>query len=223
MNEALFFIHALVVITFILTSLRYGNSYSLITLVAVQAILANLFVVKQMEMFGMIVTCSDVYSIGCILSLNLLQEYYGKDLAKVAIRISFFGLIFFTLMSQFHLWYIPSLSDLTQSSFQTIFDSTPRITLASIAVFYVVMKLDVTLFSWLKNQFSGNSFSQRVGISLILSQLLDTILFSFVGLYGLVESVFDIIVISFFVKCIMIVCSTSMVALTKKLVKREAV
>lgn len=222
MNELLFIIHSFVVICFILASLRYGNGYTLITLVAVQAILANLFVVKQMHMFGMTVTCSDVYSIGCILSLNLLQEYFGKDLAKVAVRISFLGLIFFTFMTQFHLWYIPAANDLTQSSFQTIFAATPRITIASIAVFYIVMKLDLILFAWLKNLFSGNSFPQRVGISLILSQLLDTILFSFAGLYGIVDSVIDIIVVSFFVKCIIIVCSTSLVAFSKKLVVKEA-
>lgn len=222
MNEILFITHAFVVIGFVMAALRYGNSYSLISLVAVQAILANLFVVKQMPLFGMTVTCSDVYSIGCILSLNLLQEYYGKDLAKKAVQISFLGLIFFTLMSQIHLWYVPAASDLTQSSFETIFAATPRIILASIAVFYLVMKIDLIFFSWLKKRLSGNYFPQRIGLSLFVSQLIDTILFSFAGLYGIVESVFDIIVISYLVKCIMIVCSASFIAFSKRWVKEGA-
>ncbi len=221
MNEILFITHIFIVIAFVIAALRYGNCYSLISLVAVQAILANLFVVKQMHLFGMTVTCSDVYSIGCILSLNLLQEYYGKDLAQKAIKISFLGLIFFMVMSQIHLGYLPAASDLTQASFETIFAATPRIIFASIFVFYLVMKLDLILFSWLKARFSGDSFAKRVGLSLFLSQLLDTILFSFVGLYGIVESVFDIILISFFVKCIMIACSTPIVAFSKRLVKEE--
>ena len=217
MNELLFLTHAFIVIGFVMAALRYGNGYSLVSLVAIQAILANLFVVKQMQLFGMTVTCSDVYSIGCILSLNLLQEYYGKDLAKKAIQISFLGLIFFTAMSQIHLWYLPAASDSTQSSFQTIFAATPRIIFASIFVFYFVMKLDLTFFAWLKTRFSGNSFAQRVGLSLLLSQLVDTILFSIIGLYGIVESVFDIILISFFVKCLMIACSTPLVAFSRRL------
>jgi uncharacterized integral membrane protein (TIGR00697 family) len=223
MNEIIFITHIFVVISFVIAALRFGSSHSLISLVAVQAILANLFVVKQMNLFGMTVTCSDVYSIGCILSLNLLQEYYGKDLAKKAIQISFLGLIFFMLMSQIHLWYLPAPSDITHTSFQTIFAATPRIIFASIAVFYLVMKLDLTFFAWLKQKLAGKFLPQRVGLSLFFSQFVDTVLFSFMGLYGIVESVLDIILISYFVKCIMIVCSTPLVAFSKRLVKEDAV
>lgn len=221
MNEFIFITHIFIVIGFVMAALRYGNGYSLTSLVAVQAILANLFVVKQMSLFGMTVTCSDVYSIGCILSLNLLQEYYGKEVAQKAVQISFLGLIFFMLMSQIHLWYLPAASDLTQASFQTILSATPRIILASIGVFYLVMKLDLTFFAWLKSKMPANSFPQRIGISLFMSQLLDTILFSFLGLYGLVESVFDIIVMSYFIKCIVIACSASIVAFSKTWIKYD--
>lgn len=218
MNEALFFAHILVVAGFAMLALRSGK-IALISFLVLQAILANLFVVKQMTLFGCSVTCSDVFAVGGILTLNLLQEYFGKGSAEQAIRISLLGLIFFALMSQVHLFYEPILTDMTHSAFQTIFSSSLRIVFASIAVFYLVQKIDVQLFSFLKKYLPTTRLPIRIAISLIFSQLIDTIFFSFLALYGLVESLFDIILWSFFVKCSIIACSSFLITLSKRIVK----
>lgn len=218
MNELIFLGHTLLVVGFVFGALRLGKS-SLIALMALQAVLANLFVVKQMSLFGFGVTCSDVFAIGSILSLNLLQEYYGKEAAQKAVNVSLLSLVFFALMSQIHLLYLPTQSDGTQGGFQAILGATPRIVLASIAVFYFVQKIDVRLYGWLKEKFEGGQLSFRMGISLLFSQLLDTILFSFAGLYGLVESLFDIILVSYLAKCLIIGCSATLVTFSKRFVK----
>lgn len=219
MNEVLFLAHIFLVLGFVFAALRLGKS-ALVSIVALQAVLANLFVVKQMPLFGFVVTCSDVFAIGSILALNLLQEVYGKEAAQRAVKTSFLALLFFAFMSQVHLFYIPSENDAAHVGFQTIFSATPRIVLASIAVFFLVQKIDVRLFGWLKEKFEGKKFPFRVGISLLFSQLLDTVLFSFAGLYGLVESIFDIILISFLVKCLIIACSSALVTFSKRFVKK---
>lgn len=212
MNELLFFSHILLVVAFALIALRLGKT-ALIAFIALQGILANLFVVKQMSLFGFSVTCSDVFAIGGILSLNLLQEYFGKDSAKMAVRISLASLLFFAVMSQFNLFYAPTPFDSTHNAFLTIFSSTPRIVVASIATFYIVQQWDIRFFSFLKGR-----FPLRVAISLVFSQFIDTVLFSFLGLYGLVESIFDIILISFLVKCVIIATSSPFVMFSKKVV-----
>ena len=120
MNESIFLLHVLVVLGFVLASLRLGKG-ALIALISLQGVLANLFVVKQMFFLGFSVTCSDVFAIGGILSLNLLQEYYGKEAAKQAVNISLLTLLFFAFMSQIHLLYAPTVSDTTHGAFQTIF------------------------------------------------------------------------------------------------------
>lgn len=217
MNELLFLTHILLVVGFVLISLRLGKG-ALIALIAIQGILANVFVVKQMSLFGFAVTCSDVFAIGAILSLNLLQEYFGKESARQAITVSFLSLLFFACMAQVHLLYAPTSFDATQSAFQTIFSSTPRIVFASIAVFYLVQQIDLRLFSLLKGK-----FPLRVAISLLASQLLDTVLFSFLGLYGLVEALFDVILVSFLIKCLIIAASAPFVVFSKKLVKHVPV
>jgi hypothetical protein len=42
------------------------------------------------------------------------------------------------------------------------------------------------------------------------------VLFSFLGLYGIVDSMVDIIVVSFGVKCLIVLASTPLIALSKK-------
>lgn len=213
MNELLFASHILVVIAFILVALRAGKT-SLIALIALQGVLANVFVLKQTSLFGFAVTCSDVFAIGALLSLNLLQEYFGKESAQQAIRASLLSLIFFAVMSQIHLLYVPTQHDFTQEAFTTLFSSTFRIVVASIATFYLVQQFDVRFFGWLRGK-----LAIRVAISLLCSQLLDTVLFSFLGLYGWVESIFDIILLSFFIKCIVIAVSSFFVIFSKRFVR----
>ncbi len=218
MNEALFFAHVLLVLGFILVAYRMGRS-SLIALIVLLGVLANVFVVKQMELFCWTVTCSDVFAIGGILGLNLLQEGWGQETAGKAIRGSLLCLIFFVAMAQIHLLYVPSAADKTQDAFAMILSSSPRIVFASIAVYYVVQKIDVKIFGFLKHFFAGKLLPVRLTLSLLFSQLLDTILFSFLGLYGLVESIVDVIFMSYFVKCVIIASSSTFVAAAKRWVR----
>lgn len=215
MNELNFLFHIAIVIAFIFLSLKVGKG-ALISLICLQGVFANLFVVKQTKLFGFSVTCSDVFAIGTILSLNLLQEYYGKEAAKQAVKISFLSLLFFIIIAKVHLFYTPTSLDATQAAFETVFAHSIRIVFASIATFLFVQLWDVHFFGWLKGKLAF-----RVTLSLICSQLIDTVLFSFLGLFGIVESIFDIIVLSFAIKCIIIFTSSPFVAFSRRFVKRE--
>lgn len=219
-NEIIFLIQVVLVIGFSIGAARMGQN-ALVALVALHGVLANLFVVKQMELLGLTVTCSDVFAVGSIMGLNLMQEYFGKEAAKKAIGISFFAMIFFVLVSQIHLWYLPASIDHTHPAFSEILSHNPRIVFASIAVFYLVQKFDVAFFGFLKTRFHNTRLALRMGISLTVSQFLDTILFSFAGLYGIAASLFDIIVISFAIKCLVIACSAPMASLARRFMSKE--
>ena len=104
MNEVLFFLHLLLIFSFALFALKLGKIF-LTTWIAIQAILANLFVIKQICFFHFNITCSDAFAIGSVLGLNLLQEYYDKQSAKKALWAAFFAMFFFSIMSQMHLLY----------------------------------------------------------------------------------------------------------------------
>lgn len=214
MNELLFFIQIILIIIFAWGALKLGKS-TLVSWVAIQALIANLFVLKQIQLFGFEVTASDAFAIGSLLGLNFLQEFFGREEANRATWNCFFFMFFFALISQLHLYYEPSKHDVSQSAFQIILSPSPRIFLASMSTFFIVQQFDIRFFAWLKKVGPNLSFSVRAGLALVLSQFLDTVLFSFTGLYGLVASVFDIIVISYFIKLIVIFCFTSVTRFVK--------
>ncbi len=214
MNELLFLIQALLVVGFAFGALKLGKG-ALAAWVAVQALIANLFVLKQITLFGFDVTASDAFAIGSLLGLNFLQEYFGQDEARKATLICFFFMLFFALASQLHLLFEPSIHDTTQPAFIAILSQSPRLLIASMSVFFLVQQIDIRFFAYLKKKLPLASFALRSAITLILSQFLDTFLFSFAGLYGIVASVMDIIIISFAVKLAVIFCFTPLVKWAK--------
>lgn len=203
MNELWFCLHVMISLTFLTLCLRLGKE-CLIAFLSLSAVLANLFVLKQMNFFGLTITCSDVYAVGAILTLNIVQEYYGKTEAKKASKIGFLCMVFFAIMTKMHLGYAPSPVDQTQNAFLAILGATPRIVAASIATFFLVQRMDIVLFSALRSRFEGKYFPFRATLSLLCSQTFDTVCFTFLGLYGLIENPMHVIAFSLFIKIVVI-------------------
>lgn len=215
MNELLFLLHICVVMGFGMIALKMGKT-TLTGWVALQAVLANLFVIKQICFFNFHVTGSDVFAIGSIFGLNLLREYFGKAAAQKALWTCFFSMAFFVMMAQIHLLYAPSPYDTAHPAFVTILSSSMRLLFASIAVFFIVQQIDLRLFSYLKNKFRSFPLSVRNAVSVASTQFLDTFLFSVLGLWGLVASLFDIILVSFIVKLAVIALMTPLTLFSKR-------
>lgn len=200
MNEILFLLEILVIVAFTWRINRLGAS-ALTAWISILALTANLFVLKQIQLFGLNVTASDPFIIGSFLGLNALQEHYGKLEAKKASEACLLFLLFFALAAQVHLGYKPNTFDTTHSAYLTLLTPSLRLMIASTSVFFITQQFDIFFFSFLKKAMPQRSFALRAGVSLVASQLLDTVLFSMAGLYGMVESVLDIMVMSFAVKC----------------------
>lgn len=216
MNELLFLFQIGLMVLFLLFSLQSGKE-ALLCLFILCAIMANLFVLKQIALFGMHVTASDSFAIGAILCLNLLQEYFGKESAKKATWISLFALLIFSCFAQLHLLYKPTSADYAQQAYLTLFQPSLRLLFASICTFFLAQRLDLFLFSylkkWIKPLFLRNAASSS------LSQLFDTTLFSFLGLYGLVESISQIIFVSFLIKLLLVLLYSPFLLLAKKVAR----
>ena len=220
MNELLFFIHVVLVMGFGFIALKMGKP-ALIVLIALQAILANLFVIKQMSLFGFDVTCSDVFVIGSIFGLNLLREYYGKTVAEKALWICFFAMTFFVVMAQVHLFYHPSIFDTAHSAFSTILSSSLRLLAVSLAVFIFVQQIELRLFGMLKAKFSALPLSLRNAIAVGMTQFLDTFLFSIFGLWGLVANLFDVILVNYLIKLLVIALMSPLIHFSKRFSSQE--
>jgi len=206
-NEVIFVFHSILVGLFAILSLRLGKD-ALISLLCLQVILSNLFVSKQMIIFGLCATCSDVFSIGAGLCLNLLQEYYGKAVAKRTIWISFFCLAFYLLMTQIHLIYLPNQFDITQDLYQKLFGLMPRLAFASLVSYLISQNLDNYLYGYFRSKFAKYFLLCNYG-SLLISQMVDTACFTLLGLYGILENPLEIFLVSYAVKIVSIaICIT---------------
>lgn len=218
MNELIFLLHVLIISSFTLGALKLGKE-ALIAFICLQSILANLFITKQIALFGLTATCTDVFMISAILGLQLLQEYFGRAITQKAIWINFFLLIFYTIVSQFQLIYIPNACDMAHPHYWALLSVMPRITIASLSVYFLVQQIDYRLFGLLKKLFQGKFFLLRSYATTITCQLIDTVLFSFFGLYGIIDDIKGIIVISFAIKMVVILTATPFLAFSKKIIK----
>jgi uncharacterized integral membrane protein (TIGR00697 family) len=205
-NELIFVLQVGAILGALFWAYKLGKE-AIVSLSVLLAVLANFFVLKQMSLFGFNVTCSDAYAIGSIFGLNILNQVYGKEIAKKTIWISFFAMTFFAAMSQIHLFFEPSSYDTTQVHFSALLLAAPRLLFASITTFFIVQQIDVRVFGLLQR------FPWKIKsiLSLLFSQAIDTVLFSLLGLYGVVQELGSIIVVSYIVKCA-VIGLTSMVS-----------
>ncbi len=217
-NELLFFLQAFLVGLAILIALRLQKE-GLIAYIALAGILANLFVAKQIQLFGLNVTASDAYMIGASLSLNALQEFYGRPATRLAIWIAFFCQILFVIMSMIHCAYIPSAADISQTHYCAILHNLPRLVAASLFAYNAAEWTNYGTFIALRKAIGNRWFAARSFASTATAQLVDTILFSFLGLHGIVASIWDIMLMSFAIKISIMLIATPFLAFSRKMIQ----
>lgn len=219
MNELIFLFQVLFTISSSLAGLFIGKE-ALIATIALHGILSNLFIAKQITLFSFDVTACDAFTIGVIFGLNLLQEHFGAAITKRTILLNFFLLIVYVVFSQIHLGYTPATFDTMNSHYAAILSIMPRITIASIFVYILSQSFDAYLYGLFKRIIPQRTAFIRSAISMSISQLFDTVLFSFLGLYGIVENILSIIIVSFTIKMITIALASPCVSFSYYIQKR---
>jgi queuosine precursor transporter len=222
MNSIVLCLHITTICGLTLLALRCGIEI-MIAWLCLLAIAMNLFVLKQITLFGLNVTPSDALTVGYLLGLNLIQEFFGRTVARKCVWVTLFISCGFVLLSQIHLLYIPNQFDLKHSHFVSLFYPMPRLFFASLFSFLIVQFFDLAFFGFLRKKTEGKYLVARTTVALLLSQTFDTLLFSYLGLYGLVASVPHIIYLSLAVKGVVIFLSTPFVLLSKKVMRNVQV
>ena len=213
-NELIFIGYIGIVSISALLALRLGKE-ALVALICVQWVLANLFVTKQITLMGLNATSSDALAVGATLCLNLVQEYFGKELAQKTILIGFCSTLFYTTLSFLQVLYCPSAADTAHAHFCALLTPMPRIVIASVVTYVIVQQLDFYLFGFLKKRMPNHSLTTRNYLSVSVTQFIDTALFTFLGLYGLVASIRDIIIVSYGVKLVILVIAAPCITLSQ--------
>lgn len=200
-NELLFLMQTLLLAISCAGTLFFGKE-ALCAFICLQTICANLFVSKQIILFGFHATASDAFSVAAAIGITLLQEKFGFEIAKRTIWISFYLMIVYTAISQLHLAYAPSALDMSQLHYQTILSIMPRIISASLIAFFASQLIDTYLYKFLKAAAPSKSFALLGIISVATSQLCDTFLFTFLALSSINSHWMELTLVSYTIKMI---------------------
>lgn len=203
-----------------LVSYRLFGRTGLYAWIAFATVLANIQVVKTIEMVGVIMTLGNTIYASIYLATDLLNEKYGAKSAKRGVWLGFFCLLSATVMMQMVLIFSPSAEDFAQSSLKTIFGLLPRIAAGSLLAYLVSQLLDVKLFTLLMQRFPHyNQLWIRMNGSTGVSQFIDTLIFctvAFAGVYSF-EVWLQILVTTYVFKWIISVSSTPVLYIARRL------
>ena len=197
MNEILFFGHIFAIVAFVYLASFLGEKGLLISFV-LQVVMANLFVTKEILLFGFSVTCTDVFTIGAFIILTLLQTRYGEKSAEAALPLTLYALFFIAILSKIHLLYTPAPYDTAHPAYETLLSPSGRIFFSSLFITIATQYLHLFLLKKWK----------RPILTLLTSQLFDTIAFTLCALYGLMHNLLHIIFVSYLIKVLAIITMT---------------
>lgn len=184
-NEVLGLGFAILNMIFVLIMYKFFGRTGLFVWVGFATVLANIQVVKLIEIFGLTATLGNAVYGSIFLVTDILNEKYGKQEAKKAVWLGFSSLIMMMIIMQVVLLFEAAPDDFAQQSLATIFGLIPRIALGSMIAYIISQYTDVLIFSFLRRVFpSDGAFWIRNNGSTMLSQLLDTLIFTSIAFMG---------------------------------------
>lgn len=218
-NEVLWIGFALMDLSLVLIIYRFFGKTGLFGLIVFNLMLCNIQVLKTIELFGMTTTLGNVLYASVFLSTDLLSEFYGKEEAKKAVLLGFATLLMTVIYMQIALMFTPSPDDFVQPHLESIFSFLPRVAIGSLAAYLVSQLNDVHFFHALKEKYEGRHLWLRNNASTLFSQLLDSLIFCFIALWGLfpVEVWTEIFITTYVMKVIVAVLDTPFIYLAKRM------
>ena len=190
-NELLLIVSVPLYFGAVLLILRFFKETGLYVWTVIATIAANIEVLILIRAFGMEQTLGNVLFASTFLVTDILSEVYGKKTANRAVVYGCAASVLFIVLSRYWLLYTPSQHDWAMTAMRTVFSNTPRVMGAGLAAYAISQFFDVWLyhkwwdftakrcankkkFLWLRN--NGST---------LVSQLLNTVLFTAAAFYGL--------------------------------------
>ncbi|MCO4095441.1 queuosine precursor transporter [Macrococcoides canis] len=182
---------------------RFFGKEGLFVWVSIGTIIANIQVTKSVELFGITATLGNVLFASIYLATDILNDRYGRQVAKKAVWLGFSSAIIMTILMTISLQFNPAANDIAQQSLETLFGVVPRIVLGSIVAYIIGQYVDVYLFNLIKKRFSSNrTFFIRAYGSTVFSSIIDTALFTLIAFTGLMPGnvLFEIFITTYIFK-----------------------
>ncbi len=216
-NEVLFLLWTLLVVTGVLLAFRWGR-VALYGVIGVYIVLANIFVAKQISLFGLAATGGNSLYGAIFLATDLINEYWGKREAQRAVAFGWLCAFGYLLASQAFLLFEPSADDFVHEGMRQLFSLTPRIVIGSLIAYLISQTHDVFAFSALKARTGGRHLWLRNNLSTAVSQLLDSVVFALIAFAGVFPwpVVVQIVLTTYVLKLIVSVLDTPFIYLSRR-------
>lgn len=184
MNNLLLIISIILVFSMLLLTKKLFGKEGLIGWIGVATILAEIGVVKQVNVLGLSATLGNVLFASNFLATDILTECYSEKDAKKAIKLGIFSVIGFLIATQFMIAFTPNELDFAQENMEIVFGLIPRICISSVVLFAISNIVDIKLYSYLKEKMNGKMLWLRNNICTILCNGLENFIFSFLVFAG---------------------------------------
>lgn len=121
MNELLFFLEIVLTFGCVVAAKKIFGKAGLIAWIAIAMILANLTVVKTVNLFGIDATLGNIMFASTFLAGDMLNENYGRQAAHKGILVGLGGVLVFMVCTQISLLYTPSTTDVSHDAMALLF------------------------------------------------------------------------------------------------------
>ena len=218
-NVLLILINILVTFTMVILIEKIFKKEGLYVWASIALIMANILECQAVGLFhGFTATCGNVLFASVFLATDIMNEKYGAEYSKKAIRLAVCDMIAFTIIMQIGLLFKPDVTDMAHDAMKTLFSLNLRITISSIVMFYISNNLDIFLFERIKKKLPDKLWI-RNNVATIVSNVLENyffIFFAFVGLYD-IPTMLNIATTISVIEIIIALCDTPFIYLSKKL------
>ena len=224
-NELLLITELILIYSSVALAYRFLGKTGLYCWTVFATLTANIEVLLVVDAFGMEQTLGNILFASTFIVTDILSETEGKKAANKAVIIGILTSFIFILISQLWLLYTPNQNDWAYFPISQVFKNTPRLMLSSFGVYAIVQAFDVFAYHaiWAKTTAKfGNSKKflwLRNNGSTLLSQLLNSFLYTFAAFYGMypIKTVLNIVFSSFAIFTVTSILDTPVVYAARKM------
>lgn len=173
---------------------RIFGRQGLLACIVLAILLSNLQGPKLTTILGFQTSLGVIFYSGIFFATDLLSEKYGRMQANRAVIIGFAVSVIAVLMLSIALEFQPTtdpetaaMSNDIQNAFATILNFTPRFVFGSLLAYLISQTFDVWFFHFIKKRTHGRHLWLRNNLSTMSSQIIDTLIYSLVVWWGVVE------------------------------------
>ena len=218
MNNILLIISIIGVFSIMLIIKKFLGKEGIIGWMGIASILANLLLIKSIDVLGISATLGNVLFASNFLATDILTENYGYKEAKKGVRFGIIAVAVFMIVTQVALLYVPNSEDVAQSSFELLFSFIPRISLASISMFALSNFVDIRLYEWLRKKSNGKKMWLRNNLCTIICNGGENFLFYLIAFLGVMDigTILSIALSATIIEILIALCDTPFLYISKK-------